>query len=92
MTGVQTCTLPISKHIQNTHDYVKDSDFVITKAGFENIAETLLEKRQCAVIGSDTVAEDRETICQLVERQVAVEVKVLCCYHFVRRLLVKKIM
>ena len=67
--------LYLPKEIENTQDYIKAADFVITKAGFGTIAETMLAKKKCGVIGRETIAEDRETIRQLVERGLVLQVE-----------------
>lgn len=67
--------LYLPKEIENTQDYIKAADLVITKAGFGTIAEAMLAKKKCGVIARDTVAEDRETIRQLVERGLALQVE-----------------
>ena len=64
----------LSKEVKNTQDYIKASDMVITKAGFGTVAETMLAKKRCAVIGRDSVAEDRATVQGLVERGLALKV------------------
>ena len=67
--------LYLPKEIENTQDYIKAADLVITKAGFGTIAEVMLAKKKCGVIERETVAEDREMIRQLVERGLALQVE-----------------
>lgn len=67
--------LYLPKEIENTQDYIKASEMVITKAGFGTLAETMLAKKRCAVIGRESVAEDRATVAHLVERGLALQVE-----------------
>ena len=48
---------------------------LLQKAGFGTIAEVMLARKKCGVIGRETVAEDRETIRQLGERGLALQVE-----------------
>ena len=73
LSGDNVLYLP--KEIENTQDYIKASEMVITKAGFGTVAETMLARKKCAVIGRETVAEDRATVHHLVERALAIQVE-----------------
>ena len=73
LSGDNVLYLP--KEIENTQDYIKASEMVITKAGFGTVAETMLARKKCAVIGRETVAEDRATVHHLVERGLAIQVE-----------------
>lgn len=73
LSGDNVLYLP--KEVENTQDYIKASEMVITKAGFGTVAETMLARKKCAVIGRETVAEDRATVHHLVERALAIQVE-----------------
>lgn len=73
LSGDNVLYLP--KEVENTQDYIKASEMVITKAGFGTVAETMLARKKCAVIGRETVAEDRATVHHLVERGLAIQVE-----------------
>ncbi|WP_143315777.1 glycosyltransferase [Clostridium sp. HBUAS56017] len=64
----------LSKDIANTHDYVKASDYVITKAGWGTIAEVLCANKKCAILSRNSVAEDRNTIEKLKYMNLALEI------------------
>lgn len=73
LSGDNVLYLP--KEIENTQDYIKVSEMVITKAGFGTVTETMLAKKKCAVIGRERVAEDRATVHHLVKRGLAIVVE-----------------
>lgn len=72
LKGNNVTYLPID--ITNTQDYIKASDYIITKAGWGTIAEVLCAGKKCAVLSRDSIAEDRNTIKQLKNMNLAVEV------------------
>ena len=49
LSGDNVLYLP--KEVENTQDYIKASEMVITKAGFGTVGETMLARKKCAVIG-----------------------------------------
>ena len=51
------------------------STYVIAKAGWSTVAEILLSNRKSALLGRDTVAEDRTTIGILKDRQQCIEIQ-----------------
>ena len=63
----------LDKKILNTQDYLMASDFVIIKAGWGTVSEALLAKKKIALMSRDGVAEDRNTICKLKSKGVAIE-------------------
>lgn len=65
----------LPKEIANTQDYIKASDYIITKAGWGTIAEILCANKKCAVLSRNSIAEDRNTIQKLKALNLAVEVK-----------------
>lgn len=65
----------LPKDITNTQDFIKASDYIITKAGWGTIAEVLCADKKCAVLSRDSVAEDRNTISKLKAMNLAIEVK-----------------
>lgn len=64
----------LPKETPNTQDYLMASDFVITKAGWGTVSEALLAKKKIALLTRDNVAEDRNTICTLKDKQLVIEV------------------
>lgn len=66
--------LYLPKETNNTQDYIKASDYVITKAGWGTIAECLIGKKKIAVLSRDSVAEDRWTIERLIKNKLAIKV------------------
>lgn len=64
----------LPKTTKNTHEYLMACDFIITKAGFGTLAEALIGKKKIAVLSRDSVAEDRNSIKILKERNLALEV------------------
>lgn len=64
----------LPKEIENTQDYIKASDYIITKAGWTTISEILCAGKKCAVLSRDSVAEDRNTIDRLIHMNMAIEV------------------
>lgn len=72
LKGYNVYYLP--KETPNTQDYLMASDFVITKAGWGTVSEALLAKKKIALLTRDNVAEDRNTICTLKDKQLVIEV------------------
>lgn len=72
LKGDNVCYLPLE--INNTQDYIKASNYVITKAGWGTLAEVLLAQKKVAVFSRDTVAEDRNTINKLIDMNLAIKV------------------
>lgn len=66
--------LYLPKETNNTQDYIKASDYVITKAGWGTITECLIANKKFAVLRRDSVAEDRNTINKLLSRNLAIKV------------------
>ena len=64
----------LDKETTNTQDYLMASDFVITKAGWGTVSEALLAKKKIVLLSRDNVAEDRNTICMLKNKKLAIEV------------------
>ena len=64
----------LPKTTKNTHEYLMACDYVITKAGFGTLAEALIGEKKIAVLSRDNVAEDRNSIKILKERNLALEV------------------
>lgn len=65
----------LPREITNTQDYLKASDYIITKAGWGTVAEILCANKKCAVLSRNSIAEDRNTIEKLKAMNLAVEVK-----------------
>lgn len=55
----------------NTHDYIKAAEHVITKAGWGTVAEAICAQKPMLVLRRDEVAEDRVTLQKLMDLGVA---------------------
>lgn len=62
--------------VEDMQNYAAAADYCIAKAGWGTVAEILLAGKPAALMGRDTVAEDRMTIQQLEERRAAIKVQV----------------
>ena len=60
--------------VQNTQDYIKASDFCISKAGWATVAEIMLAGVPFGVLNRENVTEDMMTIEQLSERKAAIAI------------------
>ena len=60
--------------VQNTQDYIKASDFCISKAGWATVSEIMLAGVPFGVLNRENVAEDMMTIEQLLERRAAIAI------------------
>lgn len=60
--------------VQNTQDYIKASDFCISKAGWATVAEIMLAGVPFGVLNRENVTEDMMTIGQLTERRAAIAI------------------
>lgn len=72
LIGKNTTYLPIET--DNTNDYIKASDYVITKAGWSTAAEAICARKPMLVIDRDEVVEDRITINELKKLGIAVSI------------------
>lgn len=59
LKGENVTYLPLD--IDDTQDYIKACDYIITKAGWGTIAEAICAKKPMAIIRRDFIAEDRIT-------------------------------
>lgn len=60
--------------IENTQDYIKASDYVITKAGWSTISEAICAKKPLVVLNRKEVAEDRATLEILLGLDIAIPI------------------
>ena len=60
--------------VQNTQDYIKASDFCISKAGWATVAEIMLAGVPFGVLNRENAAEDMMTIEQLTKRKAAIAI------------------
>ena len=60
--------------VQNTQDYIKASDFCISKAGWSTVSEIMLARVPFGVLNRAGVSEDMMTIKQLEERRAAIAI------------------
>ena len=60
--------------VQNTQDYIKASDFCISKAGWSTVSEIMLAGVPFGVLNRANVSEDMMTIKQLQERRAAIAI------------------
>jgi hypothetical protein len=72
LEGVNAVKIPVDTN--NTQDYIRASDYVITKAGWSTVAEALNAEKPMLVIKRDEVAEDRRTLGGLLELDVALPI------------------
>lgn len=64
----------LSKETNNTQDYIKGSDYIITKAGWGTVAECLIGNKKFAVLSREGVSEDRYTIQKLIANDLAIRI------------------
>ena len=64
----------LDSSVQNTQDYIKASDFCISKAGWSTVSEIMLAGTPFAVLNRANVSEDMFTIEQLTERRAAIAI------------------
>lgn len=64
----------IGRDTINTQDYIKAADYVISKAGWGTVSECVLAGKPMALFRRDGVLEDRNTIRQLCDRNMAISV------------------
>ncbi len=62
--------------VEDLQNYAAAADYCIAKAGWGTVAEILLAGKPAALMGRDTVAEDRMTIQELERRRAAIKVQV----------------
>lgn len=60
--------------VKNTQDYIKASDFCISKAGWSTVSEIMLAGTPFAVLNRENVAEDMMTIEELKDRKAAIAI------------------
>lgn len=72
LKGKNTEFLPID--IDNTHDYIKAVDYVITKAGWGTVAEAICANKPMLVLRRDEVVEDRVTLQKLIDLGIALPI------------------
>lgn len=65
----------LPRSITNTQDYIKASDYIITKAGWGTVSEILCANKTCALLSRNYIAEDRNTIEKLKTMNLAIEVQ-----------------
>ena len=64
----------LSPSIQNTQDYIKASDYCISKAGWSTVSEIMLAGVPFGVLNRAGVSEDMMTIEQLEKRKTAIAI------------------
>ena len=64
----------LDSSVQNTQDYIKASDFCISKAGWSTVSEIMLAGVPFGVLNRADVSEDMMTIRQLEERRAAIAI------------------
>ena len=62
------------KLFENTQDYIKASDFCISKAGWSTVSEIMLAGTPLGVLNRVNVSEDMMTIEQLKDRKAAIAI------------------
>lgn len=73
LLGQNTYKLPVET--LNTQDYIKASDYVITKAGWSTVSEAVCARKPIIVIDRQEIAEDRKTIENLLDLNIAIPIK-----------------
>jgi len=64
----------LSIDTENTQDYIKAADTIITKAGWGTVAEAICAQKPMLVLRRDDVVEDRVTLRNLEELQIALPI------------------
>jgi len=64
----------LSVGTENTQDYIKAADFIITKAGWGTVAEAICAQKPMLVLRRDEVVEDRVTLRNLIDLQIALPI------------------
>lgn len=72
LKGKNTELLPIE--IDNTQDYIKAADYIITKAGWGTVAEAICAQKPMLVLRRDEVVEDRVTFKKLMDLEIALPI------------------
>lgn len=70
--GKNVTYLPIDT--ENTHDFVKACDYVITKAGWGTVAEALCAKKPMAILSREFIAEDRTTTKKVEDLKIGIKI------------------
>ena len=73
LKGKNTEMLPVDT--PNTHDYIRAADYVVTKAGWGTVAETVCACKPMIILKRDGIAEDRVTTQKLCELGVALPIQ-----------------
>lgn len=73
LIGRNADLLPVNT--ENTQDYIKAADYIITKAGWGTVAEAICAQKPMLILRRDDVVEDRVTIRKLLDLEVALPIK-----------------
>lgn len=81
---------------ENTQDYIKSADYIITKAGWGTVAEAICAQKPMLVLRRDEVVEDRVTLRSLIDLQIALpitteELNVNCMAELLGKLQMKNV-
>lgn len=74
LKGENVYYLPV--HTKNTQDYIKASEFVISKAGWGTTSEAMCAEKYMALFSRRDDAEDRNTTEILKSKDLAIEVEI----------------
>jgi len=69
LKGNNTHKLPIDTN--NTHDYIKASEVIITKAGWSTVSEAIYAKKPIIVLNRPEIKEDKNTVSSLLKLNIA---------------------
>jgi UDP-N-acetylglucosamine transferase subunit ALG13 len=75
LEGSNVIKIPV--YTNNTQDYIKATDYVITTAGWSTVAEAVCAKKPMLVIKRDQVAEDRNTLEELTRLNIALPISIV---------------
>lgn len=73
LVGENTYKLPVE--IENTQDYIKASEYIITKAGWSTVSEAICAEKPILVMDRKEVSEDRKTIENLINLDISLTMK-----------------
>lgn len=73
LVGSNCLKLPLD--VKNTHDYIKASDYVITKAGWSTLSEAICARKPLIVFNRPEIAEDKASLKILLDLDIAIGIE-----------------
>ena len=94
LSGRNAELLPVNT--ENTQDYIKAADYMITKAGWGTVAEAICAQKPMLVLRRDEVVEDRVTLRNLLDLGIALpigteELNANCIVELLGKLKIKNV-